>query len=205
MYDDQEGINNNYLKNLSGSLEILTNLIYKIHHIYLLLLPSEKEASNKLIKELLSNKNYQEISNLIDKELEVLEKFIIENNDNNFDNKWNIKTNKNEDNLNYYKYKTQIRDKKDINEYSKKYATQVKDKRNDEFRNPKPKQIYIENKILEDENPKKYKTQILGHNKEELEYKEKCQTQIKKGLPYSCIPRIEKSYPDISYDKYKEK
>lgn len=204
MYEDKEGISNYYVKNLSALPEILVNLINKIHNIYLLLHPSEKKDTNKLIKELLSHKNYQEISNLIDKELEALEKFIIENNKNS-DNQSNLITNQNEDDLINYKYKTQILNKKNKNDYSKKYATQVKDRKNDELPSPKPKQLYIENKILDDQNPKKNKSQILEYNNEELEYKEKFQTQIKKSLPYSCIPRIEKPYPDISYDKDKEK
>ena len=175
MSEEQEEINQNTNIKL---LNILINIINKINDIYSLINNNQqnKEIIN-FIKEYSSINIYDKIddvSNIIFDELKQIEKYLIK------DSMKNVEKSDDKKNQSH-----QIKNN-NYDQYRKEYKTQVFEK--------KKKESYKPNNYLENYN-------IIGdYNDEEDDYKERPKTVFKSD-PYSCIPRMEKQFKDISFDR----
>ena len=177
MSKEQEEINQNINIKL---LNTFITIINRINDIYSLVNNHQqnKEIIN-FIKEYSPKNIYDkidDISKIIFDELKLIEENLIK------DSMKNMEISDGKKNQSHQIYNN------NYDQYRKVYKTQVLEK--------KKKESYKPNSYLENNN-------IIGdYNDEENEdyYKERPKTVIKSD-PYSCIPRIEKQFKDISFDK----
>lgn len=178
MSKEQEEINQNINIKL---LNTFITIINRINDIYSLVNNHQqnREIIN-FIKEYSPKNIYDkidDISKIIFDELKLIEENLIK------DSMKNMEISDGKKNQSH-----QIYNNNNYDQYRKVYKTQVLEK--------KKKESYKPNSYLENNN-------IIGdYNDEENEdyYKERPKTVIKSD-PYSCIPRIEKQFKDISFDK----